>query len=126
MIAMLRRRLMSNMAKAKKIATGTVNGNGSATLTISGLGFKPDHVAIVNTSYPPIGNAGVWAVYDEIQVGLRLTGVENQGPLSSLAFTHDSVTMTSCEYKYRRPNSSVSQPVNDPFTGTYRYVAWQE
>lgn len=48
MIPMLRRRLMSNMAKAKNIATGTIDAGNSHLTTISisaQTGFRPDHVA---------------------------------------------------------------------------------
>lgn len=49
MIPMLRRRLMSNMAKAKNIATGTIDAGNShwTTTSISAqTGFRPDHVAV--------------------------------------------------------------------------------
>lgn len=50
MIAMLRRRLMSNMAKAKNIATGIAKASKTEhdfTVTITGIGFRPDHVMMV-------------------------------------------------------------------------------
>ena len=109
MIAMLRRRLMSNMAKAKNIATGTVNASG-ATLTISGLDFQPNHVVLhfmVNTE----GKYTLLSLYDNHVFGLE--GTELSTPRCSLTFKNDGVVC------------SVSDSYSH-FQGTYRYVAWQE
>lgn len=125
MIAMLRRRLMSNMAKAKNIATGTVNGSNNKTLTISGLNFRPDHVAIVGIS-GSADNQRVLAVYDNSQVSRNYYANTLYAQLTSLSFTDDGVTMTSNTYQYRPPNVSSYYDTNDLFAGTYNYVAWQE
>lgn len=109
MIAMLRRRLMGSMAKAKNIATGTVTGSGE-TLTISGLDFQPNHVVLhfmANTD----GNYTIISLYDNHAVGVEGTNVGSYN--CSLTFKNDGVVC------------SLSDSYSD-FRGTYRYVAWQE
>jgi hypothetical protein len=116
---------MGNMAKAKNIATGTVNGSNNKTLTISGLNFRPDHVAIVGIS-GSADNQRVLAVYDNSQVSRNYYANTLYAQLTSLSFTDDGVTMTSNTYQYRPPNTSSYRDTNDLFAGIYNYVAWQE
>lgn len=115
MIAMLRRRLMSNMAKAKNIATGNINVSGS-TVTINNVGFKANHLVMF-----PIISIDAWAsnaIFEEsngVYVHLEVDG--NYSVVSrptTVNFKDNSITVTNegDEYPY--------------MSGTYRYVAWQE
>lgn len=115
MIAMLRRRLMGNMAKAKNIATGNVNANGT-TATINNVGFKANHLVMF-----PITSIEAWgsnAVYEEsagVYVHIELDG--NYGTSkrpTTVNFKDNSITVT---------NEGDDTPY---MSGTYRYVAWQE
>ena len=122
MIAMLRRRLMSNMAKAKNIATGTVNAGNShwTTTSISAqTGFRPDHVAvfIVALLGEDARQYHVLSVYDGSVLALDdstyYTNISTlQYTVNEQGFTIANVTDESSNDYY--------------FTGTYRYVAWQE
>lgn len=116
MIAMLRRRLMSAMAKARNIATGEITAQGGLyprEVTITGIGFKPDHIALFKF---PGGYAtgGVVSVLDESSCW-----VTSQGS-GSYVFASGSVNLTFSE-----DNVTFSVSINY-FNGTYRYVAWQE
>lgn len=110
MIAMLRRRLMSNMAKAKNIATGTVNASG-ATLTISGLDFQPNHV-VLHFMADRDGKYTIISLYDNHAVAME--GTEISKYTCSLTFKNDGVVCSLSDDSY------------SDFNGTYRYVAWQE
>lgn len=122
MIPMLRRRLMSNMAKAKNIATGTVNAGNShwTTTSISAqTGFRPDHVAvfIVALLGEDARQYHVLSVYDgsvlALDVSTYYTNISTlQYTVNEQGFTIANVTDESSNDYY--------------FTGTYRYVAWQE
>lgn len=115
MIAMLRRRLMSNMAKAKNIATGNINVSGS-TVTINNVGFKANHLVMF-----PITGLEAWssnAIYEEsagVYVHLEMDGgYQLTSRPTTVNFKDNSITVTNegDEYPY--------------MNGTYRYVAWQE
>ena len=112
MIAMLRRRLMYSMAKTKNIATGTVATSGSRTLTISGIGFKADHIAVL------IQNSGSWFGVQTVFDGHTTYYSSNntfKTTTASIDYSADSVTI------------SVPDIVLAPnFQGTYQWVAWQE
>lgn len=110
------------MAKAKNIATGTVNAGDShyTTASISAqTGFRPDHVAVFIAS--------------------EITESAMQYHILS---TYDSSALCSDMSTWYMNASSVQFAVNDSgftianviinsddqcyFVGTYRYVAWQE
>ena len=113
MIGMLRRRLMSNMAKAKNIATGTVAASYGKTLTINGLDFQPNHVVLhfmANTD----GKYTIISLYDNHAVAME--GTEISKYTCSLTFKNDGVVCSLSDDGY----------TNSDFSGTYRYVAWQE
>lgn len=122
MIPMLRRRLMSNMAKAKNIATGTVNAGNShwTTTSISAqTGFRPDHVAVFIVAL--LGEYArqyhVLSVYDGSV--LALDGSTHYTNISTLQYTVNEQGFTIANV--------IDESSNDYyFTGTYRYVAWQE
>lgn len=122
MIGMLRRRLMSNMAKAKNIATGTVNAGNShwTTTSISAqTGFRPDHVAvfIVALSGESALQYHVLSVYDGSVLVLD----------SSTYYTN----ISTLQYTVNEQGFTIANVIDESsskyyFTGTYRYVAWQE
>lgn len=122
MIPMLRRRLMSNMAKAKNIATGTVNAGNShwTTTSISAqTGFRPDHVAvfIVALLGEDARQYHVLSVYDGSVLALNDSTYYTN--ISTLQYTVDEQGFTIANV--------IDESSNDYyFTGTYRYVAWQE
>lgn len=122
MIPMLRRRLMSNMAKAKNIATGTVNAGNShlRTTSISAqTGFRPDHVAvfIVALLGEDARQFHVLSVYD--------------GSVLALDFHTDYTNISTLQYTVNEQGFTIANVIDESgddyyFTGTYRYVAWQE
>lgn len=118
MIAMLRRRLMSNMVKAKNIATGTVNaGNANWTTTsISAqTGFKPEHVAVffaLDSGNLDTMQNHILSVYDNS--ASYLDGSKRAYYRRTISFTTNAQGFTI------KDNSGYY------FVGTYRYVAWQE
>ena len=120
MIAMLRRRLMSNMAKAKNIATGTViiNQSSNQELTIPAFGFNPDHVAVFTESGDTAANI-VISIFDG-----HVNYIKTQVTGSVLHYyrytTNIDNAVSENGVKY-----TVSQ-LQSYFKGTYRYVAWQE
>lgn len=122
MIAMLRRRLMSNMAKAKNIAMGTViiNERYSRELIVPAFGFNPDHVAVFTES----GNTGaniVTSIFDGHMNYIRMRTVSGSGATFYERYTTNIENAVSENgVKYTIPNLSSF------FVGTYRYVAWQE
>lgn len=106
---------MSNMAKAKNIATGNINISDS-TITINNVGFKANHLVMF-----PITGLEAWssnAIYEEsagVYVHLEMDGGYNLAPRpTTVNFKDNSITVTNegDEYPY--------------MNGTYRYVAWQE
>ena len=122
MIGMLRRRLMSNMAKAKNIVTGTVNAGNShwTTTSISAqTGFRPDHVAVFIASelaesalqYHVLSTYDGNILYHDASTWYKNTS-SVQFTVNDSGFTIANVKADSDEQVY--------------FTGTYRYVAWQE
>ena len=123
MIPMLRRRLMSNMAKAKNIATGTVDMSYTDTLTINGIGFKPDHilVGIISPQYSSGSSnspSRIWTIFDNQMLYYSYSDKPVNTNVASIVFTNDGVRIiTKGEYESDAAKS---------FTGTYRYVAWQE
>lgn len=124
MIGMLRRRLMSNMAKAKNIATGTIDAGNShwTTESISAqTGFRPDHVAVFLASERTESalQCHVLSAYDG----------------NILCFTNDTWYMnaTSAQFTVNDSGFTIANVIYTEssdyqiyFTGTYRYVAWQE
>lgn len=111
MIPMLRRRLMSNMAKAKNIATGTVTAS-SKNLTITGVGFRADHIAVLTQSN------GKWTAVQTVFDGNM--AYYGSGPTFKTAtipvtFDEDGVTMSTSDIL-----------LGPEFTGTYQWIAWQE
>ena len=112
MIGMLRRRLMSNMAKAKNIATGTVQGS-DKELIITGVGFRADHIAVLLQSN---GNVRyVQTVFDD-----------------NMAYYGSNNTFTTATIPVTIDEDGVTMSINDiasyalKFVGTYRWIAWQE
>lgn len=115
MIGMLRRRLMSNMAKAKNIATGIARASKTEndfTVTITGIGFRPDHVMMVTRETSEYTH-DIW-IYDN-----KVGSVYGGG-----AYTYGSCKFT--------PNSDGAQftnvftPNQYQLDGDYDFVAWQE
>ena len=115
MIAMLRRRLMSNMAKAKNIATGIARASKTEydfTVTITGLGFRPDHVMMVTRETSEY-TYDFW-IYDN-RVGYG-SGNASYSP-GRCTFTPNSDGA-----QFTNINSSNQYLLN----GDYDFVAWQE
>lgn len=121
MIAMLRRRLMSNMAKAKNIAVGIVTAttessgaggiNKRSLLTVIDLDFMPTNVVVVRTE---AASQNILCVWDS-------TGYYNGANGTA------SVTVT----RSFNANGFVMEKIGSIvgaglFDGTYNYVAWQE
>lgn len=121
MIGMLRRRLMSNMAKAKNIATGTViatvesTGTGGlfkrSVLTVSDLDFMPTNVVVVREGTGSRGTAYVW---DSTGYYIGSSGVD---------ITTITRSFNANGFVMEKGGSTGS---SDLFGGTYKYVAWQE
>ena len=120
MIAMLRRRLMSNMAKAKNIATGTViiAGHSGTELTIPAFGFNPDHVAVFTES-GSTSAAIVISIFDGHvnYISTQVVGTQLQYDRHTTTIDN-AVSENGVKYTI-----SISRT---GFSGTYRYVAWQE
>lgn len=122
MIPMLRRRLMSNMAKAKNIATGTIDAGNSHWTTVSisaQTGFRPDHVAVFISSERTESalQYHVLSTYDGSALCLDMdTWYMNA---SSVQFTVNDSGFTIANVIEGSDNKCY-------FVGTYRYVAWQE
>ena len=115
------------MAKAKNIATGTINVSNSKTLTISNLDFKPDHIMLIANNSINAENYArdIIAVYDDMSLSAFYGNTAAQYlPLASLTFTNDGAVMTGDKYNYSSPSGGGTRTHN--FRGTYRYVAWQE
>ena len=115
------------MAKAKNIATGTINGSGSNTLTISNLDFKPDHIMLIANNSINSNNYArdIIAVYDNMSLSAFYGSPSAQYlPLASFTFTNDGAVMTGDKYSYSTPDGSRNS--THKFRGTYSYVAWQE
>jgi len=105
---------MSNMAKAKNIATGNINST-TSTVTINNVGFKANHLVMF-----PINSIDVWAsnaIFEEsagVYVHLEMDGNNSVWTApTTVDFKDNSITVTN-EGDY------------PSMTGTYRYVAWQE
>ena len=103
---------MSNMAKAKNIATGTAtvqtisNPQRRAVLKVSGLGFTPNHVVCVHIGHGTVPPLGIWDG----------TGYNSAMTINlSLSFDTDGFELAQV----------VSGP-SAQFNGTYNYVVWQE
>lgn len=118
MIAMLRRRLMGNMAKAKNIATGTVDAGKTnwTTKSISAqTGFKPDHVAAffaLDSGNLDTMQNHILSVYD---------GSASYLDGSQRTYYKRTISITTNAQGFTITDSSGCY-----FVGTYRYVAWQE
>lgn len=103
---------MSNMAKAKNIATGNATvekisvSPRRAVLKVSGLGFTPNHVVCVHIGPSSAALLGIWD-----GTGYNSTITVNL----SLSFDTDGFELTQFL------NSPAQQ-----LSGTYNYVAWQE
>ena len=119
MIGMLRRRLMSNMAKAKNIAVGTVTATveniSSFTrrtlLTVSDLDFMPTNVVVVRKGVSSQYLLCVWG-------STGYYGAPNGGVVSETVKRSFNANGFVMEITV---NSS-----NGMFFGDYNYVAWQE
>ena len=118
MIAMLRRRLMSNMAKAKNIATGTVISDNGTELTIPAFGFNPDHVAVFTEN----GDAGANIVISIFDGHVNYITTQITGSL--LYYYRYTMTIDNAVSE-NGVKYTISQS-RTGFDGTYRYVAWQE
>lgn len=122
MIPMLRRRLMSNMAKAKNIATGTIDAGNShwTTTSISAqTGFRPDHVAVFIASERSESalQYHVLSTYDGSVLCLDVDTWYANASSAQFAVNDSGFTIA---------NVNVDSDYQCYFTGTYRYVAWQE
>ena len=119
MIAMLRRRLMSNMAKAKNIAVGTVTATSEsvsatqkrALLTVSDLDFMPTNVVVVRTA---AASKNILCVWDSTGYYSGSNGV-----------TAGTVTRSFNANGFVMERTGVVAG-SGLFDGTYNYVAWQE
>lgn len=106
---------MSNMAKARNIFTEEITSQQYATsITITGIGFKPDHIVLFKR---PGGYAsgGVVSIFDE-----SLCYIAQQGT-SSHIYASGTVSLT-----FDENNITISVSTGTTFSGTFRYVAWQE
>ena len=121
MIAMLRRRLMSNMAKAKNIATGTVNAvvvsagvagtQKHSSLTVTDLDFMPTNVVVVRAAVASQSILCVWdstSYYSGSNGGLAGTVTRS--------FNANGFVM----------EQTGTLGSGGLFGGAYNYVAWQE
>ena len=99
------------MAKAKNIATGTVTAS-SRDLTITGVGFRADHIAVLIQSDGSWGN--VQTVFDGNTVYYG-SGPTFKTATIPVTFDEDGVTMST---------SGIT--LGPRFTGTYQWIAWQE
>lgn len=121
MIPMLRRRLMSNMAKAKNIAVGTVTAtiessgtgglNKRSLLIVSDLDFMPTNVVVVRTE---AASQNILCVWDSTCYYVSSNGVATEAITRS--FNANGFVM-------EKTGSLVGAGL---FDGTYNYVAWQE
>lgn len=121
MIAMLRRRLMSNMAKAKNIAVGTVTAEvvsagvagtqKRSSLTVTDLDFMPTNVVVVRTETASRGTSYVWdsTGYYIGSNGIAVTTITRSFNANGFVMEKEGNTGSS-----------------DLFGGTYNYVTWQE
>ena len=102
---------MVSMAKAKNIATGTVTGSGK-DLIITGVGFRPDHIAVL------IQSDGKWSAVQTVFDGNMVyygSGPTFKTATIPVTFDEDGVTM------------SISGIILAPnFQGTYQWIAWQD
>ena len=122
MMAMLRRRLMSNMAKAKNIATGTIDAGNSHWTTTSisvQTGFRPDHVAVF-----------IVALLGEDALQYHVLSVYD-GSVSALDVNTSYMNVSALQYTVNEQGFTIANVIDESsnkyyFTGTYRYVAWQE
>ena len=118
MITILRRRLMSNMAKAKNIATGTVDTSSGNQLTIPAFGFNPDHVAVFTEN----GSTGANIVISIFDGHVNYIKTEVTG---SLLYYYRYTTNIDNAVSENGVTYTISN-LRTSFSGTYRYVAWQE
>lgn len=120
MIAMLRRRLMSNMAKAKNIAVGTVTATVESsgllekrsTLTVSDLDFTPTNVVVVASDDSAIRILFTWGSMGYYASDNQLISKDASATFTANGFGFESKYSTGTE--------------KQGFSGTYNYVAWQE
>lgn len=102
---------MVSMAKAKNIATGTVTAS-SNDLTITGVGFRADHIAVL------IQSDGKWSAVQTVfdgNMAYYKSGPTFKTVTIPVIFDEDGVTMST---------SDITLPPS--FTGTYQWIAWQE
>ena len=99
------------MAKAKNIATGTVTAS-SEQLTITGVGFRADHIAVLLQS-----NGFVRYVQTVFDDNMAYYGLNNTFKTVTIpvTFDEDGVTMSTSDLTYATS-----------FSGTYQWIAWQE
>ena len=115
MIAMLRRRLMGNMAKAKNIATGIARASTTQydfTVTITGIGFRPDHVMMVTRGTEEYTH-DIW-IYDN-KVGVVHGGGKYDWGYCTFTPNSDGAQFTN-----------VYSSNQYQLDGDYDFVAWQE
>lgn len=110
------------MAKAKNIATGTVNaGNSHLTTTSISVqtGFKPNHVAVFIAS-ERTESALQYQVLSAYDGSILCTDADTWNVNAS------SAQFTLSDSGFTIANVVVEGDNQCYFTGTYRYVAWQE
>ena len=106
------------MAKAKNIATGTVIPDNGTELTIPAFGFNPDHVAVFTEN----GDTGANIVISIFDGHVNYIKTEVTGSLLHYYRYATNIDNAVSEngVTYTISNSRTK------FSGTYRYVAWQE
>lgn len=110
------------MAKAKNIATGTIDAGNShwTTTSISAqTGFRPDHVAVFIASERAESalQYHVLSTYDGSVLCLNVDTWYANASSAQFAVNDSGFTIT---------NVIINSDDQCYFTGTYRYVAWQE
>lgn len=110
------------MTKAKNIATGTIDAGNShwTTTSISAqTGFRPDHVAVFIASERAESalQYHVLSTYDGSVLCLNVDTWYANASSAQFAVNDSGFTIA---------NVNVDSDDQCYFTGTYRYVAWQE
>ena len=106
------------MAKAKNIAMGTVTASSGTELTIPAFGFNPDHVAVF-TEDGDKNAAIVISIFDG-----HVNYIKTQVTGSLLYYDRYTINIDNAVSE-NGVTYTISQS-RTGFSGTYRYVAWQE